>query len=32
MDGGSLHCTGGSGKNHTQEKEIQNGCVQRPYK
>ena len=25
MDGGSWHCTGGSGQDHPQEKEMQKG-------
>ena len=25
MDGGSLHCTGGSDQDHPQEKEMQKG-------
>ena len=35
MDRGSRHCTGGSDKDHPQEKEMQkgkNGCLRRPYK
>ena len=28
----SNHCTGGGDQNHHQEKEMQNGCLRRPYK
>ena len=27
MDGGSLHCTGGSDQDHPQEKEMQKGKI-----
>ena len=27
-----VHCTGGSDQDHPQEKEMQKGCLRRPYK
>ena len=32
MDGGLWHCTGDRDQDHPQEKEMQNGCLRRPYK
>jgi len=32
VDRGLWHCAGGSDQDHLQEKEMQNGCLKRPYK